>query len=129
MLLPEYQRAFAEETSPILNWKERDLTIRNAVYFGLGLSALKYLGGEGAGLIPDLDIVENTKYYFISWIADFSGTTVKNLLQGYAAFDTAQSLGRIIYSQRTGKAAVSFCLRGAFFNAGHFASSYFRKRT
>ena len=123
MLFPEYQRAFVEKTSPILNWREKDLTIRNAVYFGLGLSVLRYAAGEGAGLIPNLDFIENTQDYFISQVASIFGTTAKNILQGYSIFDITQSLGRIAYSQITGKAIASLCLRGALFNAGHFVAT------
>ena len=79
-LIREYQRRIAER----IGWKEKNLTIANATIFGLGGSAVYFIGN----------------YFF----GDNAGNSFQDVFYGYPGFVFAQSLARITYAQITRKA-------------------------
>jgi len=125
ILRRKYQKEFAER----INWKEKNLTISNALFFGLGGSLLYYFGGDGAiGFFENLDVIESIENYIILGVADFLGVASKNILYSYIGFNTVQNLFRIGYSQTTGKSMASLSFIGAIANTGHMSAVYLRKR-
>lgn len=85
-LLPKYQKRFAS----MLDWEEKNITIANALIFGLGTS-LWHFGGI---------------YLFGNEMND----SIQNGLYNYPRFNVLQSIVRMGYSQATGKSCPSIGL-------------------
>jgi len=124
VLRREYQKGFAEKIS----WKEKNLTISNALIFGLGASAVYYSGAETVFSFENIQFLKNLKHDIVSEIATFLGTTSKNVLYGYAWFNLMQSCFRVAYAQITRKLIASFCVSSVFLNAAHSRVSRLLKK-
>jgi hypothetical protein len=110
----EHQKPFLEK----MGWRENVPTLLNASILGFGMSAFYHIGGESsAGLI------ENHVNSLLSTI--FGGG-----FNFYAIYNFLQSTGRIIYSQKTGKAVPSYTLHGLVMNGvASSVSNYKRFRS
>jgi hypothetical protein len=91
-LVRRYQAKIAKN----MDWEEKNLTIANAIIFGLGSSTLHLTGA----------------YFFGDEVRD----SARHTFYYYQSFNIVQSLFRIAYSQRTGKAIGSISMFGLFFN-------------
>ena len=124
VLKQHYQREFAKK----INWKEKNLTISNAVFLGLGTSFLFYFIGKEAYSFGNSEYIQNLNNAAVSWTASLLGITSKTLLHTHAYLDGLQSLFRIGYSYSTGKAIASFSLSGAVFNTIQASVSFVSKK-
>jgi hypothetical protein len=124
LLKQEYQKAFARK----IGWKEKNLTISNATFFGLGSSVLFYFLGEGASSLGNSGYIQDLNNAAVSWTANLFGTTSKTILHAHAYFDGIQSLFRIGYSYLTEKAIASFSLSGAIGNIAQYTLISLKKK-
>ena len=124
VLRQDYQRKFAEK----INWKEKNLTISNAIFLGLGKSFLYYLIGKEAYSFGNSEYIQNLNNAVVLGTASLIGITSKTLLHTHAYLDTLQSLFRIGYSCLTEKAIASFSLSGAACNTIHASVSFASKK-
>ena len=121
----KYQKKFADK----IGWKEKNLTIANAIIFGIGGSLEYYLGGMATrGFFDDQAFIKNLESNFFSGFGDAFGVSAQAFFYTLATFDLLQSIGRVVYSQLTGKAIVSISLLGAVTNAGNYTYNFIKKR-
>ena len=104
-LLPRYQRRFTEK----LGWQEKNLTLTNATFCGIGPSLL-YFGGN---------------YLFGD---DLAGKTAQDIFYSYPTFMFGQSVVRTVLTQITKKPIAAISAIGFFGNVGYAIADFVQKK-
>lgn len=115
VLRERYQKWFAKK----MHWREKNLTVCNALTFGLATSVLYfYFGYQALGALSS---------YLVSGIAAVFHMTFKGAFYFYVWFNLFQNLGRVVYAEKTGKGIVSFSAMGAMLNIVHWSGHLFHR--
>jgi len=116
VLKEKYQKWFAEK----IRWQPKNLTITNALIFGIGGSLLYFFGRE--------EVSNFLLRVLASEVAEWLNLTIKSVLDFYTSYNFLQQIVRIFYAQSTSRAIASFNSLGAVANFVHWLGVLFKRK-